>query len=184
MKTTGSTRGEKTRSSRGGDGVRRVAWFEGKLLSAADFVDEQNYFRARLRRRNRFLHGAGVVSGLKVSLAAAGAGRQSVVVEPGFALDPAGEEIEVCRKTARTLPSRGQSLFVQLKFVERLTDPVPSAESPGSTSEDGKVYSRIEETFKVLLTARAREDSVSIARLARRQGRWRVDRQFKPPRAS
>lgn len=185
MKTTRSPRGEKTRSSRGGDGVKRVAWFEGKLLSAADFVDEQSYFRERLRRRNLLLHGAGIVSGLEVSLAPpAGPGGPFVVVEPGFAFDPLGEEIEVCRQVTMPLPPRGLSLSVQLRFVERPADPVPAPLSPGPASTGGSVPSRIEESFAIDLTAAAREDALSIARLAFRRGRWQLDRRFKPPRAS
>ena len=185
MKKTRSGKGDPALFSRGGGGLKRVVWFDGKLLSAADLADEQSYFQTRLRRRNRFLHGAGVVSGLKVAIApAAGAGNQSVVVEPGFAIDPRGEEIEVCQTTALALPPRGRSLFVQLKFVECPTDPVPSIGSLGSTSGDERIYSRIEETFTVVLTVTARLDAVSIARLARRRGRWRMDRRFRPPRAS
>lgn len=166
-------------------GVARVAYFDGRLLGTADFADEQSYFRKRLRRRNLHLHGAGIVSGLQVSLApATGPGGQSVVVEPGFAFDPLGEEIEVCQSTAVPLPPQGRSLFLQLLFAECPTDRIPSPGSPGATSEDEQLYSRIEETFTVVLTATARVDALSIARLACRRGRWQVDGRFKPPRAS
>ncbi len=163
----------------------RVAYFDGQLLGTADFVDEQSYFRTRLRRRNLFLHGAGVVSGLQVAVApTTGPGDQSVVVKPGFAFDPRGEEIEVCETTAVPLPPRGRRLFVQLLFVERPADPVPTPGSPAATSEDEPLHSRIEETFTVVLTETVRADALSIARLAFRRGRWQVDRRFKPPRAS
>lgn len=125
------------------------------------------------------------MSGLQVALApATGPGGQRVVIEPGFALDPRGEEIEVCETTAVPLPPQGPSLFLQLLFVECPTDRTPAPGSPGATSEDEQLYSRIDETFTVVLTATARVDALSIARLAYRRGRWQVDRGFKPPRAS
>lgn len=166
-------------------GLERVAYFDGQLLAAADFSDEQSYFRKRLRRRNLLLHGAGIVSGLEVSLAPpAGPGGQFVVVEPGFAFDPLGEEIEVCRQVTLPLPPRGQTLSVRLTFVERPADPVPVPLSPGPTSTGGSVPSRIEESFAIDLTAAAREDALFIARLAFRRGRWQIDRRSKPPRVS
>jgi hypothetical protein len=39
--------------------LRRPNFYEGQLLTADDLSDEQSYFRARLGRRNRALHGAG-----------------------------------------------------------------------------------------------------------------------------
>ena len=165
-------------------GVERVSYFAGQLLGTSDFVDEQNYFRTRLRRRNLYLHGAGVVSGLRVTLArATSAGGQNVVVDPGFALDPRGEEIEVCQDTAVPLPLQGQILFVQLLYVERPTAPVPSPGPAGNTPGEEQAFSRVEETFTVVLTAVARADAVSIARLTFRRGRWQVDHGFQPQRA-
>jgi hypothetical protein len=166
-------------------GLERVAYFDGRLLGTGDLVDEQSYFRTRLRRRNLLLHGAGVVTGLEVSVAPPNAaGGQRVLVEPGFAFDPRGEEIEVCRPVARPLPARGGSLIAQLTFVERPARPVPAPGSPDSSPESGSLSSRIEETFALVLAPTADAGAVAIARLAFRGGQWRVDRRFRRPRAS
>lgn len=45
---------------------RRKNFFAGNLLTAQDLAQEQEYCREKLRLHNRLLHGAGVVSGLKV----------------------------------------------------------------------------------------------------------------------
>ena len=160
---------------------QRVNYFAGQLLTADDFLQEQTYFRARLRRRNRLLHGAGIVSGLQVSLGKDSQG-QKVEVQPGFALDPRGEELELCMTRLLPLPARGKSLLVQLLFAERLTAPVPLSASGATGSE--QQFSRVEETVTIVLAPQLRADAVSIARLAFGRGFWRLDRGFKPPRAS
>ena len=48
--------------------MKRVRYFPGQLLSAADFETEQSYLRAKRRLHNRWLHGWGVVGGLTVSV--------------------------------------------------------------------------------------------------------------------
>ncbi len=169
-------------SSEADCGVRRVSYFSGQLLNAKDFADEQDYFRARLRRGNRLLHGSGVVSGLGVSIAPGGGPQsQSVRVEPGFALDPRGEEIEVCQRTAVPLPPEGKRLFVQLLFAERPTTPVPVPAPPSAAPSDGQRFSRIEETFSVVVASAVQADAVPIARLTFNRCRWCLDRRFRPP---
>jgi hypothetical protein len=151
-----------------GDALERNNYFAGRLLGAEDFQLEQNYVRQRLRRLNRELHGAGVVRGLQVSVEPAG-GTEQVVVQPGFAVDGNGEEIEVrCRTTAPLLATDGR-LFVILSPAERLTHPVPA-------SEDEQVqYTRIEETFDLRVAASADGNGVVLATLARSSGGWAVD---------
>jgi hypothetical protein len=164
--------------------VRRVNYFSGQLLGEADFRDEQDYFLGRLRRLNRLLVGSGVVSGLGVSVAPGSGGQgRAALVEPGFALDPRGEEIEVCRQTSVKLPPPSGSLLVQLIFAECLAAPVPAAPASGSTAESGQQFSRVEETFAIVLAQSVRPDAVPLARLTAVRGRWRIDRRFKPAQA-
>ena len=163
-------------------GVQRVTYFAGQLLNTKDFSDEQDYFRKRLRRLNRLLHGAGIVSGLDVTVASGpGSPGQSLIVSPGFALDPQGDEIEVCDETGMPLPAKGNRLLVQLMFAERPGEPVPVSASAAPNGEPQ--FSRVEETFALVLAPVAQADAVSIARLTFGGRRWRVDRSFKPPRA-
>ena len=46
----------------------RNHYFSGQLLSTDDLQCEQDYMLGRMRRRNRFLTGWGVVAGLGVSV--------------------------------------------------------------------------------------------------------------------
>jgi hypothetical protein len=157
----------------------RVNYFDGQLLAAEDFRQEQTYLRARLRRRNRFLHGAGIVSGLGVSV---GEDHKtpSVTVQPGFALDPRGEELELCARRLLPLPVPGKLLLVQLLFAEKLTAPTPVSANSGNETEQR--FSRVEETVTIVLAPKLEGDAVPIARLTFSRGHWRVDRSFKPPR--
>lgn len=163
-----------------GRALRRVNYFAGQLLGEADFRDEQDYFRARLRRRNRFLVGSGVVSGLEVSIAPAGGGTrgQVVLVEPGFAIDPRGEEIEVCERVSLILPRPSGAILVELLFAESLAGPVPTM-----PPEDGQQFSRVEEMFSVRLVPAVSAEGVPVARLAAARGRWRLDQTFQRPSA-
>ena len=70
-----------------GSGEKRVRYFTGQLLSASDLQTEQQYFRDKLRRHNRFLHGPGVVAGLELSVSQEGTS-SCVVVSPGYGIFP------------------------------------------------------------------------------------------------
>jgi hypothetical protein len=153
----------------------RPRYFVGQVLGADDFSLEQEYFRHRIRRLNRELIGAGVVRGLGVSVQPDGAGTgQQVVVAPGFAVDPRGEEIEVRGPATASLPPIGQLLYVTLSHAERPTRPLPGP--------NGEEFSRIEEGFAVRLEAAAPGDAVALARLLGANGHWRADDAFRPAR--
>lgn len=67
----------------------RPDYFNGQLLLEEDFQAEQKYHVDARREHTLRLHGWGVVSGLNVSAK----DEHSVIVEPGFAIDPQGHEI-------------------------------------------------------------------------------------------
>ena len=76
----------------------RVNYFYGKLLSVEDFRLEQKYGNDKRRMLNRFLYGAGVVTGMNV----VPVDNTTLLIERGLALDASGREIvidepEVCR---------------------------------------------------------------------------------------
>jgi hypothetical protein len=69
------------------------------LVTPDDLTLEQNYFRAKLRRHNRYLHGWGVVCGADVVPATRREDNQTkpqpwkVIVKSGYVLGPYGDEI-------------------------------------------------------------------------------------------
>lgn len=123
----------------------RVNYHIGMLLGTDDFEHEQGYHRAKLRRHNRELHGWGIARGLEVE---ADAGM--VVVQPGFALDPNGEEIWIQSPVSLTLGCEGPSTRVlAVRYHERLTEPVAAASRTRDAGVAG--YRRVEEGFAVEL---------------------------------
>ena len=157
--------------------IERPRYFTGQLLGVDDFKLEQDYFRARLRRLNRQLLGSGIVHGLGVSVTPAGSA-QHVVVEPGFAISPKGEEIEMPAAATAALPGGRQSVYVILLHVERPTHPQPAA-----GCQDPQ-FTRIEEGSAVRLEAAARADGVALARLIFASDGWQVDDAFEPARVA
>lgn len=109
--------------------AERPRYFPRQLITPDDLTLEQEYFRNKLRRHNRMLHGWGVVCGAKVCPAPvttgaagdpSGASTQSsfqpwlVAVSSGYILGPYGDEIIVdcCRtvdvRTAGTTGITGE----------------------------------------------------------------------------
>lgn len=82
----------------------RPRYYARQLITSDDLTLEQEYFRSKLRTHNRMLHGWGVVCGALVCLAPKkkGEGHEpwNVIVKPGYALDPCGNEINIdCTRT-------------------------------------------------------------------------------------
>jgi hypothetical protein len=148
----------------------RVRYFNGQLLSPADFEHEQNYTRTKHRRHNLLLHGTGIVSGLDVSLEPQPNGDLLAVVSPGLGIGPDGEELVVCERLTNKLPT-GPFCYVTLHLAERET-----------AVQAGGQASRIEELAEAAIHASVPPGHVALARLERVGGSWVLDAAFKPVR--
>lgn len=71
----------------------RTRFFSGQLLTDADLNIEQSYMLAKNRLHNRYLVGWGVVCGLQVTCSECDGW---VNINPGYAIDPCGNDIIVC----------------------------------------------------------------------------------------
>lgn len=102
----------------------RPRYFDGRLLTAQELRQEQEYHERKRRLHNLLTLGPGAVAGLRVS-----PDGPSVTVSPGVAIDPLGREVVV--PTAVTLrrdsTARGprRRSFVVLRAVEEMIDPIP-----------------------------------------------------------
>jgi hypothetical protein len=160
-------------------GLQRVNYFTGQLLGVDDFAAEQDYIRNKIHRRNRLLHGAGVISGLQVTLERAG-GKAQVVIAPGLAFNARGEEIDVGAPTSLPLPPQGKFLLVLLHYAEQPCRPAPALSTDPRTEPQGQVHlSRITETFTASLAPSADGTAVALARLNFTRGRWTLDRKYR-----
>jgi len=176
--------------------LKRVNYVAGQVLTADDFRTEQNYHLGKHRRHNLMCHGFGVVQGLKVSVAKANSD-WTVIVKPGFAIDPAGNEIQLCAEIRLPLLAPNNPCYVVLQYRECLTDPVPVPGEPCRTESETTEPSRILDDFVLVLTRIASPagpccdpqgdgcppPELPLARLVRRGHHWYIDRKFKPARA-
>ena len=168
-----------SRSQQPIDGLARVNYFSGQVLTADDFQAEQDYFRAKHRRHNRMLLGAGIVTGLEVALEASSSGEQPVVsVGAGYAITPEGEELFLPASRTCRLHATILSGFVTLQYVERLSDPI------GPTGEDRHQASRIQEGALIGFAETLSANVIGLAKLERQNGTWHLVDDFRALRAS
>lgn len=166
--------------------VKRPHFFSGKLLTADDLAQEQQYTIEKFKRHNRTLHGFGIVSGLKVTAKAG-----QIVVQPGLALDCEGNELSIETVQVVDPPKNceGHTVYLNVRFVELESDPVRIA--------DGEKFASITESFEFVFTQEnanrghrhlrarwltcAQPHALTIAKLRSSSQGWRVDRGYRPP---
>lgn len=151
---------------------KRLRFFHGMLLTETDFQEEQTYYRDKLKLHNR-LHGDGVVWGLCLKEPAECPDNfcPQVIIEPGVALDCAGNEIVVCRDYMVSLETKidelkrlgvikdngcnGQSngeaikLYIGLRYCECESKPVQQYTTACDGGELHPEFSRVSEGFCV-----------------------------------
>ena len=150
--------------------LERVHFFQRQLLTAEDMVADQDYFREKLRRHNRFLHGWGVVCGLEVTAAANSTKPWQVNIASGYALGPQGDEIFVgasvpldlagCGPGVATNPceptllqpdraATGGRVYVAIKYAECLSRPVRAMSAGCGCEELACEHSRVRDSFEI-----------------------------------
>jgi len=94
---------------------RRPSYFHGQLLDEKDFLAEQEYHRANLRRHHATFHSWGVIEGLTVTV-----DNGRAVVAPGVAVDSFGREVRLDEPAVLELTgfSRGESFHILLAYEE------------------------------------------------------------------
>jgi hypothetical protein len=155
--------------------MERLRFFDGQFLTANDFQAEQEYHIEKRRFHNRMLHGVGVVEGLAVSVD--GGPGAVVVVSPGLAIDPQGNEILVEDPVRISLGiCTSDVCYVTIEFTETPSGPSPSG--------NGVVeFSRVTEGYEVRIATEDPSESTNtprlgLARLIRAAGRWVVDETY------
>lgn len=149
--------------------LERVNYFSRMLVTEGDMTADQDYFRQKLRRHNRFLHGWGTVCGLEV-VPVSGI-PLCVEIQPGYALGPYGDEIFVsepvrldlttCGGEATTDPcepgrirgarssERVQTVYVAIRYAECLARPVRAMPVGCGCEEEVCEYSRTRDSFEI-----------------------------------
>jgi hypothetical protein len=121
--------------------IKRTKYFTHQFLREQDFEAEQNYHVAMRRLHNRKLHGWGIVHGLAVRKK----NDKEILVEPGFAIDALGREIDVASPVTRDLSSfeRNSHTYITIAYDESWDD--------GDRYSSGGIegYTRTTESFLI-----------------------------------
>lgn len=172
--------------------LERPRFFAGKLLTPEELTLEQEYFREKLRRHNRTLHGFGIIAGLKVITDS-----NQIVVDPGIALDCEGNEVVIGTTQKLSVPLATESwhsAHLNVCYVETSGNPVPT---PGAEEGSPLEASTIRESFEIVFDqenfnrshrhvrgrwlACGEPHALTVAKLRRSSHGWRVDRRYRPP---
>lgn len=167
--------------------LKRPRFFPGKLVTPEDLELEQQYFREKLKRHNRSLHGFGIVSGLKVTVRSG-----QIVVEPGLALDCEGNELVIGTTQSITAPPTTgdcHTAYVSIRFVEEGTGQVSSAgrEELSTITETFEFsfapenFNRGHRHFRARWLACGKPHALTIAKLRHGSRGWHVDRGYRAP---
>jgi hypothetical protein len=154
-----------------GEPMERLRYFPRQLLTADDMRAEQEYFREKARRHNRYLHGWGVVCGCTIEPVDASA-TPKVRVCPGYAVGPQGDEIFIDRciefdlKTGESeqpctvrwpCPPTGEvvvndnraTVYIAVRYAECMSRPVRVHPAGCGCDETGCEYSRVRDSYEI-----------------------------------
>lgn len=147
----------------------RNHYFYGKLLSVDDFRLEQKYGNDKRRTLNRFLYGAGVVTGMNV----VGVDDMTILVESGLALDYAGREIVIDEPVVQKLgmlegfsdyeeDRNTDYLYLCVAYEEEETERVHSISHSGQRGKEA--CNKIREGYRLFLTRKEPEAGLLSSR--------------------
>lgn len=144
--------------------LERPRYFPRQLITPSEMTLEQNYFRDKMRRHNRLLHGWGVVCGAQVCLAPnsdkSDAEPWKVVVHPGYILGPYGDEIVIDRERVVDLRTEGL-ISICGEPAGEVTDPWCSDVFIRRQEEDGDITLYVAVKYKEVLTRPVRAQPAS-----------------------
>jgi hypothetical protein len=192
-----------------GTALERVRYFPRQLLTADDMRVEQEYFRQKLRRHNRYLHGFGVVCGCNVVAAPTAANPWMIQVCPGYAVSPQGDEILINQCVSFDLqqgaqppdpctvawpcppqpvpPANNQQTlaYLAVRYSDCLSRPVRVPPSGCGCDQLNCEYSRVRESFELkLLFALPKSHTDALAAdqtWVQAFEVWAKDRELPPP---
>ncbi len=141
-------------------GFERPRFFHGQLLTLEDFELLLQYPREKLRLLNRFIHGAGIVTGLWPELVRIDSQtcRLAVRLTPGMAITPGGEELVVTKPLSHGFEGHfcDGVYYLYLVYRERVKNKVPGMRADAEPDENVACdYSRVLEGYGLELSDRA-----------------------------
>lgn len=138
---------------------KKNRYFYGKLLTADDFDQEQQYFDDKRRLINRWVLGVGIVAGLEVIRV----DDYSISIEMGMALDYTGREIVVDMPVIRklsmidgyeeaTLAEGDESMYLCIEYAQTPVEPVHNITSQSLHTKEGETFNKYREAYRLYVT--------------------------------
>jgi hypothetical protein len=145
----------------------RPRYYPRQLVTPDDMTLEQDYFRAKLRRHNRYLHGWGVVCGAEVVAANK---PWKVIVKAGYILGPYGDEIFIatdqcidvtrkctpaetpgdeCLEAPPPPPPSDEPRFIAIRYVENKSRLIRVPLGGCGCEENTCEYSRLTDGYEI-----------------------------------
>lgn len=129
----------------------RNNYFRGKQLTVRDFLDEQSYYRDKLRALNYTAFGGGVITGMDV----VAIDNSVISVENGYAFDSLGRDIIIGTPILKNINmldgfeelDDSLNCYLCIEYAENLSEQT----IPVSDTET-KAFNRIGESFHLFLT--------------------------------
>ncbi len=147
----------------------RIHPHDGMAVSAHIWAEAHAYHDARMRGLLGLAHGTGILHGLSVK--ASDPADKQIYIEPGVALDEAGNCIVVQRPVAYSLGSAHGDLRIVITFGER--DPVAGVQSAPGTAGDNAL--RVVSDFVVeAVNASPSAPHIELARVHRSSAKANV----------
>ena len=110
---------------------RRPFYFDGRFLTAADLIADQNYIRTRQADLAQAI-GTGIVSGLMVSLdLGAPAADPRIVIDPGLGITPAGDLVSIESEQRVRLGAIPEAQAIDAQLGVKLLPPAAIANRSG-----------------------------------------------------
>lgn len=137
----------------------RNRYFQGKLLTSEDFLQEQQYMNDKRRLMNRWNTGAGIVAGLEVIKV----DDYSISLEMGLALDYTGREIMVDTPVIKklsmvegykeaTMEEGKESLYLCIQYNEESLEPVHNITNREMHTVEEPEYNKVKEGYHLYVT--------------------------------
>lgn len=150
-------------------GPERPRYYPRQIVTADDLNLAQDYFRDKLRRHNRMLHGFGVVCGAELVTSSTA---WCVAINPGYLITPCGDDICLekqvcfdvrklceapststdpcgCQDTSTAPPTVSGTIYIAVRYKEVKSRPVSAPANGCSCNDSGCEFSRWCDAYEI-----------------------------------
>lgn len=157
--------------------IRRLKPYDGLVVTADVWEEAHNYHRQELRYHQLLQHGAGILTGLEV--VASDPPDSSVYIQPGVAVDAAGQVIVVPEALSFDLGRAQGQVYLRLSYDESQPQPDESTPATGDAA-DVRLFIHAQYALEGSLTLGTQ--GIELARVNRTGGTTPIQNAANPAR--